>query len=149
MDQKQQNQNSVIRPGEPRSEKSGHQNLANIAGEQCHPAVTGGVNTVTTHVGQQPTEPDSASQNDPAVTLANSSRDATGNRDENVTVIICQQCGCEMLAKRPSKKFCSNRCRQAAWLSRHPDVAEAKAAAWRERTRQRIEARGGEWIERA
>lgn len=146
MDQKQQNQNPVTRPGEPKSGKSGPQSLASIAGEPCHPAVTGDGNTVTTPVERLPTEPGSKpacdGDGDGSVTLTNSSR-------HNVTEKPCEFCGELMEVKRPSKRYCSNNCRQKAWLARHPDVAEAKAAAWRERTRQRIEARGGEWIERA
>ena len=123
------------------SEKNGLNDLTSIvsiAGGECHPAGTDGGATVLQPANRQLT----GSVTRPDVTLANGERN-------NVTTKDCEQCGREYATKRPAQsRYCSGRCRQAAWSLRHPEQAAAKAAAWRARVRQRLEARGIAWQER-
>ncbi|MBX3057461.1 MAG: GIY-YIG nuclease family protein [Anaerolineae bacterium] len=66
----------------------------------------------------------------------------------NVTAIAtCQQCGREMVVKRPSKRFCGAACRRAAWLVRNPEKAAALAISDKARLRDHLASRGIAWVE--
>lgn len=151
----------ATRPGGEKSERNGRPPIASMqpVESDCHPAVTGGANTATMLTEQQPTVIDSetkgtsnrdepathpAGNRDGVVTLGIGSRDAAGR----VTVKNCQHCGREMQAKRPTKKYCDQNCRQAAWAARNPEKAAAKAARDKARLKAHILARGGVWVER-
>ena len=147
MNHKQQSVTSQTRPGDGKSEKNGRLNDASIAGEQCHQGETDGGITVTRLANRQPIEPGKRPQNEQDVTFATSRSNAGGERNAAVTVGICGQCGGEMLVKRASKKYCSDRCRHLAWLERHPDIVEQRNAQYRKWLRGRIEEAGGVWVE--
>lgn len=158
----QQQQTVTTRPGGgAKSEKNGRPPTASMqpVESDCHPAATAGANTATMHTERPPTVTDGkksgASKRDETASHPAGNRDGVvtlgiGSRDNchKNKVKICAHCGREMQAKRPTKKYCDQNCRQAAWVARNPEKAAAKAARDKARLKAHILSRGGVWVDR-
>ena len=114
---------------------------ANTVANGCHPVETAGGNTVTMPVKNGHIELENGTVKRPSVPFTNTKRATVVKRP-------CQQCGREMVAKRPSKQYCNAACRRKAWLQRNPEKAAALAASDKERLRVHLESRGIPWVER-
>lgn len=110
------------------------------AASECHQAETAGASIVLTPAKSGRNVPNNGTPNPPNVPSTNTKRDKAVTRP-------CQQCGREMVVKRPSKRFCSAHCRRAAWLVRNPEKAAALAASDKARLRAHLEGKGIVWIE--
>lgn len=107
-----------------------------IVASECHRAETAVSGTVQTLA--EPVLTTSGKQQ--RLTPTNTKRQSTVNRP-------CQQCGREMVVKRPSKRFCGAACRRAAWLIRNPEKAAALAISDKARLRDHLESKGVVWVE--
>lgn len=105
---------------------------------ECPPVETAVSGTVQTHVEPVPT----MSGNQKGLTFTNTKRQSSAKRP-------CQHCGCEMVVKRPSKRFCGAACRRAAWLQSNPEKAAVLAANDKARLRAHLENKGLVWVEQA
>jgi hypothetical protein len=114
---------------------------ANTVASGCHPVETAGENTVTMPVKNGHIELENGTVKRPSVPFTNTKRATMDKRP-------CQQCGCEMVVKRPSKQYCNAACRRKAWLQRNPEKAAALAASDKERLRVHLESKGIAWVER-
>jgi hypothetical protein len=113
-----------------------------VVASECHPD-----GTAVESIAPKPTksghnEPNNGTHNPPDVPSTNTKRDTA-------VTATCQQCGREMVARRPSKRFCNGRCRRAAWLVSNPEKAAELAAKDKERLRVHLETRGVAWVENA
>lgn len=107
-----------------------------IAVSECHQGVTAVNGTAQTLA--EPVLTTSGKQQ--RLTPTNTKRQSTVKRP-------CQQCGREMVVRRPSKRYCGAACRRAAWLVRNPEKAAALAISDKARLREHLAARGVAWVE--
>ncbi|MBX3055827.1 MAG: hypothetical protein KF770_05075 [Anaerolineae bacterium] len=114
-----------------------------IVVSECHQGEADGANTVMMLAASGLT----GNGNEPG-----KQRNGVGftNTKPNATLTRpCQQCGREMVVRRPSKRFCGAACRRVAWLVCNPDKAAVLAANDKARLRVHLEGRGVVWIEQA
>ena len=115
---------------------------ANNVANGCHQDVTAGGNIAAAHVAKKPTG------NGKKLSTIEAGVSPTSTKPNDKVTRPCQQCGREMVVKRPSKQYCNAACRRKAWLQRNPEKAAALAASDKERLRAHLESRGIAWVER-
>lgn len=111
-----------------------------IVVSECHQGVTAGESIALKPAKSGHSGQNNGTNNPPDVPSTNTKRDKTVTRP-------CQQCGREMVVRRPSKRFCGAACRRAAWLVRNPEKAAILAISDKARLREHLASRGIAWVE--